>query len=375
MHTSSFAARALMLAAGIALTTPLFAFAQTQPMNPAAAQAVAPIRAVKNWNLPKAKADQAPLAIEGYDPVAYFPEGGGAPKEGSKDITTTYQGVTYRFATAANRDAFLQDPAKYEPAHGGWCSWAMKDGEKVEVDPKTFIVKDGRLFLFYNGTWANTRSKWLKLDHATEAAQADSQWKKLSGEDARAAKPARSSKSDSILPAAPMAVGDKAPDFTLPDAKGQQVSLTTLLAEGPVVLTWYRGGWCPYCNKQLSDYQASLADMKAMKAQLVAISPQTPDNSLTTLEKNNLAFAVLSDQGNQTAKQYGLAYTLPADVVARYKNHFDLAKYNGDNTDQLPLTATYVIDKQGVIRYAFVNEDYTKRAAIPDILAALKQLN
>jgi peroxiredoxin len=231
------------------------------------------------------------------------------------------------------------------------------------------------LFLFYNGTWGNTRSKWLKLDHAAEAAQADSQWKKLSGEEARAAKPEQLSKRDSTLPATPMAVGDTAPDFTLPDAKGRQVSLATLLADGPVVLTWYRGGWCPYCNKQLSDYQLSLTDMKAMKAQLVAISPQTPDNSLTTVEKNNLAFAVLSDQGNLIAKQYGLAYTLPADVVARYKNHFDLAKYNGDDTNQLPLTATYVIDKQGVIRYAFVNEDYTKRAEVTEILAALKQIN
>jgi peroxiredoxin/YHS domain-containing protein len=375
MHTSRFAARTLMLVAGITLTTPLFAFAQAQQMEPAAEQAVTPIRAVKTWNLPKAKAGQAPLAIEGYDPVAYFPEGGGSPKEGSEEIATTHQGVTYRFVNAANRDAFLADPAKYEPAHGGWCSWAMKDGEKVEVDPKSFIVRDGRLFLFYNGTWGNTRSKWLKLDHAAEAAQADSQWKKLSGEEARAAKPEQLSKRDSTLPATPMAVGDTAPDFTLPDAKGRQVSLATLLADGPVVLTWYRGGWCPYCNKQLSDYQLSLTDMKAMKAQLVAISPQTPDNSLTTVEKNNLAFAVLSDQGNLIAKQYGLAYTLPADVVARYKNHFDLAKYNGDDTNQLPLTATYVIDKQGVIRYAFVNEDYTKRAEVTEILAALKQIN
>lgn len=372
MKLNPITARALVLSA-LALLPVYIAVAQSsQPAS--SASTAAQVRAVKDWNLPKAKGTDAPLAIQGYDPVAYFPEGGGKATEGSKSIATTYQGVQYRFATTANRDLFLADPAKYEPAHGGWCSWAMKEGDKVEVDPKSFIVQDGRLFLFYNGTWGNTRAKWLKLDHAKAASEADTQWKKLSGEEARAPKPAASASSESVTPAGPMAVGDKAPNFTLPDAKGQQVSLASLLEQGPVVLTWYRGGWCPYCNRQLSEYQSSLADMRAMKAQLVAISPQTPDNSLSTVEKNNLEFAVLSDQGNQTAGRYGLAYTLPPELVERYKGQLDLSKYNGDDTNRLPLTATYVIDKQGVIRYAFVNEDYANRAKVADILAALKQL-
>jgi peroxiredoxin len=373
LNLNRITARALVLSALASLPMHLALAQSSQPPAPSASLST-PTRAVKTWNLPKAKGSDVPLAIQGYDPVAYFPEGGGKATEGSKSIITVHQGVQYRFATTANRDVFLADPAKYEPAHGGWCSWAMKDGEKVEVDPKIFIVQDGRLFLFYNGTWGNTRAKWLKLDHAKETAEADTQWKKLSGEEARAPKPAAKSSSESVTPAGPMAVGDKAPDFTLPDAKGQQVSLASLLQQGPVVLTWYRGGWCPYCNRQLSEYQASLADMRAMNAQLVAVSPQTPDNSLSTVEKNNLEFAVLSDQGNQTAGRYGLAYTMPPELVERYKGKLDLSKFNGDDTNRLPLTATYVIDKQGVIRYAFVNEDYTTRAKVADIVAALKQL-
>jgi peroxiredoxin/YHS domain-containing protein len=373
MPTDRFTARALLLA--LAVSLPMTSIVHAQAAQPGESQpAAAPVRTLKHWNIPKAKGADAPLAIEGYDPVAYFPEGGGKPTEGSKSITTTYQGVTYRFATAANRDAFLADPGKYEPAHGGWCSWAMKDGDKTDIDPKSFIVRDGRLYLFYNGTWGDTRAKWVKLDHAQQARTSDDQWKKISGEDPRAPKPAAKAAAATSLPAAPMNVGDKAPDFTLPDATGKQVSLASMLEKGPVVLTWYRGGWCPYCNKQLSEYQAVLGDMQAAGAQLVAISPQTPDQSLSTAEKNSLTFAVLSDQGSHTAKRYGVAYTMPAELVERYKGKLDLAKYNGDDTNQLPITATYVIDREGVIRYAFVDEDYSKRAPTAAILASLKQL-
>ncbi len=139
-----------------------------------------PPRTPSEWNLGKDK-----LAIQGYDPVAYFPEGGGVATKGDPAITTERGGVVYRFATAAHRDAFLAHPARYEPAHGGWCSYAMLEGDKVQVDPKSFLVKDDRLFLFYKGFLGDTRAKWLKGDPAAEAKTADTMWKKISGEDAR----------------------------------------------------------------------------------------------------------------------------------------------------------------------------------------------
>ena len=140
------------------------------------------VRKVSEWNVGKDK-----LAVQGYDPVAYFPEGGGVPIKGDPAIVTEYAGALYRFAKAAHREKFLANPARYEPAHGGWCSYAMLQGDKVQVDPTSFIVKDDRLFLFYNGFLGNTRVKWLKGDHATEATAADAMWKTISGESARTA--------------------------------------------------------------------------------------------------------------------------------------------------------------------------------------------
>lgn len=140
-----------------------------------------PIRAVKEYNLPK----KSTLAIKGYDPVAYFPEGGRKATRGKADIELTYKGVTYRFASEANRDRFRAKPAKYEPAYGGWCAWAMADGKKASIDPKKFVVKDDRLFLYFNGLANDTRAKWLKRDHEAQADAADRAWKKLTREEPR----------------------------------------------------------------------------------------------------------------------------------------------------------------------------------------------
>ena len=149
-------------------------------------------------------------------------------------------------------------------------------------------------------------------------------------------------------------VGDKAPDFELPNASGKTVKLSALLEKGPVVVTWYRGAWCPYCNIALKGFQKVLPEIKAEGASLVAISPQTPDNSLSTVEKDGLGFEVLSDKGNKTAHAFGVAYKVPAVVAEQMKGRLDLGKYNGDSSNELPLGATYVIGKGGVIRYAFV---------------------
>lgn len=127
----------------------------------------------KHFNL-----EDEQLGIDGYDPVAYFE---GKPTKGKKSISSVYQGVTYRFANAANKQKFDATPAKYEPAYGGWCAWAMaKDGDKVEVDPKSYKIVDGRLFLYYDGFWGDTRKQWNESGEEKQlTTDADANWRKL----------------------------------------------------------------------------------------------------------------------------------------------------------------------------------------------------
>jgi peroxiredoxin len=172
-----------------------------------------------------------------------------------------------------------------------------------------------------------------------------------------------------------LTVGDKAPPFTLPTAAGGTVALESLLREGPVVLTFYRGAWCPYCNIALRSLQQHHDAITARGARLVAVSPEVPDESLSLAEKHGLAFGVLSDLGSTTAAQYGLAFDLPDDLVAVYGTFgIDLQRSNAGHARTLPLPATYVIDRTGTIRWAFVDTDYTTRAEPADILAALDTL-
>ncbi|MEV6946929.1 peroxiredoxin-like family protein [Streptomyces sp. NPDC051172] len=173
-----------------------------------------------------------------------------------------------------------------------------------------------------------------------------------------------------------LTVGAKAPSFTLPSATGGDTSLTELLAEGPVVITFYRGAWCPYCNIALRSLQQHHDAITARGARLVAISPQAPDESLSHAEKNELAFDVLSDLGCDTAKQFGLAFDLPEDLAAVYAGFgIDLHRSNTGHARTLPIPATYVIDQDGTISWAFANADYTTRAEPAEILAALDELH
>ena len=173
-----------------------------------------------------------------------------------------------------------------------------------------------------------------------------------------------------------LTVGAQAPRFSLPSATGHILPLDDLLAKGPVVLTFYRGAWCPYCNIALRSLQQHHEAITARGARLVAISPQISDESITLAEKHALTFDVLSDIGSDTAKQYGLAFDLPDDLAAVYdKLGFDLQRVNDGHPRTLPLPATYVIDRDGTIRWAFVNTDYTTRAEPADILAALDALD
>lgn len=168
-------------------------------------------------------------------------------------------------------------------------------------------------------------------------------------------------------------VGAMAPDLTLPDALNRPVRLSALWQQGPLVLIFYRGGWCPYCNLELRAWQAHVDGLRHLGAQLVAVSPQTPDNSLSTAEKNALAFPVLSDSALQAATAFGVAFEMPPELIALYsQSGNDLTVVNGNGRWVLPLPATYVIDREGRIAHAHVEADYRLRAEPADVLAAVK---
>ena len=180
---------------------------------------------------------------------------------------------------------------------------------------------------------------------------------------------------DSGIAEKSLKVGEKAPDFNLPNPQGESVNLPSLLEKGPVVLNFYRGGWCPYCNLELNAYQKRLQDIDALGASLVAISPQTPDSSLSTAEKNDLKFDVLSDIGNKTANQFGLVFQLPLELHELYlKFGINIPKSNGDDSWEIPMPVTYVIDKDGTVQYAYANADYTKRAEPDEVISKLQEL-
>ena len=169
--------------------------------------------------------------------------------------------------------------------------------------------------------------------------------------------------------------GAQAPDFTLPDALGNAVTLSHLLAQGPVVITFYRGEWCPFCNLELHSYQQALPQLRALGATLVAISPQTPDHTLSTVEKIELTFAVLSDVGNRVARQFGLVFSIDEAVRSAHEQvGANLPAFNGDDSWELPMTGTFLIDQSGIVRLAFVNPDFTRGLDPSVIVARLKEL-
>ncbi|AYM86374.1 peroxiredoxin-like family protein [Pseudoalteromonas agarivorans] len=168
-------------------------------------------------------------------------------------------------------------------------------------------------------------------------------------------------------------VGAKVSNFSLNNHSAEQVELADLLNNGPVIISFYRGNWCPYCNLELKALNDHLPEFKTHNAQLVAISPQLPDQTLSSAQKNALEFDVLSDINNKVAEQFGLLFTLDERIVALYSQFgIDFEKYYGNQSYKLPLPATYVINQKGIITYAFLNEDYTLRAEPTDVLAALE---
>lgn len=176
-------------------------------------------------------------------------------------------------------------------------------------------------------------------------------------------------------PATALQVGMAAPAFTLRDAAGEPYALTERLRRGPVVIIFYRGGWCPFCNVQLRAFQLARMHLRALKAEVVLISPERFEESLSLIERQSLHFPVLADAGNAVARQYGVAVRLDAAQRARHlAQEIDLEASNGDAEWELPMPATFVVDQAQRIRYAFISADYTRRAEPSEVIAVLRQI-
>ena len=172
-----------------------------------------------------------------------------------------------------------------------------------------------------------------------------------------------------------LAWGERAKNFELANAKGGETALADLLESGPVVISFYRGGWCPYCNLEFKALNDSLSTIKSLGANLVGISPELPDNSISTAEKHALEFDVLSDVGNIVARNYGIVMDVPASMRPLYLQWgLDVPSANGDDTWELPIPATYVIDSDGTVVFAYVNKNYTERLEPEEIINALKTI-
>jgi len=177
------------------------------------------------------------------------------------------------------------------------------------------------------------------------------------------------------LPDPGIKIGEKAPDFNLPDAFGNKVKLSDLLKKGPVVLVFYRGAWCPFCNLHLHVLNKHLPEFERLGAQLVTITPQKPELSATQVKKSGYPFKVLSDLDNSAMKAYRLFYKMDDDLVKLYvKLGLDVAKFNGPGRYVLPVPGSFVIDKTGIVRARHATTDYTQRMEPAAIIKALEGL-
>jgi len=179
-----------------------------------------------------------------------------------------------------------------------------------------------------------------------------------------------------FLPSPGIKVGNKAPDFSLKNAFGKEVSLYSELKKGPVILVFYRGAWCPFCNMHLHTLQDSLDSFKKYKAQLITITPQTPDKSTQQIKKDGYPFEVLSDLDDKVMKDYNLYFKLSKELDTLYKNKgLDIESFNGKNRIALPVPGSFVIDTNGVIRAMQADTDYMKRMEPKAIIEALKEIS
>ncbi len=167
-------------------------------------------------------------------------------------------------------------------------------------------------------------------------------------------------------------VGEMAIDAQLSGWKGEQVRLSDLWQDGPIVLMWYRGGWCPYCNLQLRAMQQAIDQIEHAGAKLVVLTPELPEKARETAEANDLDIVALHDRDSAVARKYGLVFQLPEVIIPAYRDKLRLPEYNGNDAMELPLSATYVIDKSGRITFAFLDADYKKRAEPADVIKAVQ---
>ncbi|WP_297638529.1 peroxiredoxin-like family protein [uncultured Clostridium sp.] len=169
--------------------------------------------------------------------------------------------------------------------------------------------------------------------------------------------------------------GDLAPNFTLKNHLGKIIELDELLKSGPVIINFYRGGWCPYCNLELRAYERVLDEINNLGGVFIAISPETPDNSISTKEKNELRFDVLSDLNNEVAKEFKIVFKVPNNIAKIYEERgMNLSKSQSNELNELPLPAIYIIDKNRKIQFAFVKADYKDRLDPSIVLEELKKL-
>jgi peroxiredoxin len=169
-------------------------------------------------------------------------------------------------------------------------------------------------------------------------------------------------------------IASKAPDFKGTDQNGKEIRLKDLLKKGKVVLVFYRGYWCPYCNKELSRLQDSLSLITEAGATVIAISPEKPEMISTTVEKTHATFSLIHDEGLKIMKAYDVDYEMPENTVTRYRNSgLDMEKINGKNGNYLPVPAVYIIDKESNITYRFFESDYKKRPSVQELLKNLRK--
>ena len=186
---------------------------------------------------------------------------------------------------------------------------------------------------------------------------------------------AASDKLANELPNPGLKAGNKAPNFKLKNAFGHTVELYKTLKKGPVVLIFYRGAWCPYCNLHLHALKNALPEFEKFDAQVIAVSPQSPDKSAEQVKKDGFPFEVLSDSSSKVMKDYKLYFELPSDLMRIYKEHgLDIEEFNGAGRNGLPTPGAFIIDTNGVIRTMQAEVDYKSRMAPEDILKALAKL-
>lgn len=170
--------------------------------------------------------------------------------------------------------------------------------------------------------------------------------------------------------------GERAPDFSLKAADGRAIAMNDLLSKGPLVITFYRGVWCPYCNMDLQALEQARPEIELHGASMVAVSMQTPVNSRKAIDRHGLGFPILTDVGGELAREYGIRFALPDYLIAIYRDVFktDLSTINDDPSWTLPMPARYIVDTDGVIAYSEVNPDYTQRPDPSELLPTLLRL-